>query len=321
MSWKHDHAAARRPWRGPVEKYDLIKEGLIALVVVALLLVVLSTLLGSPKLAAMNFKMWANNAPADFVATTLSELNGTSETATYGPPYNNGAGSLQYLGPISFQKLGGIHFPVDAANDLVIKPLTALAPLNPALQQALDQWKGATAAQRAAWNAASQKAKVVVDGTTVKLEGGDTGPIPTLLGAMLAAGRSGALDGQLIDAPGGLAPYTMNYTKSLLFLEDSNYMGEIAAQYTLQGQRWGVMNEIGNWPGQPWLWFYSGFYQIPPWVNYSQGSDIIVIATVVVLVGILLFLPFIPGLRSLPRWIGLYRLVWRDYYRKYGRTP
>jgi hypothetical protein len=30
----------------------------------------------------------------------------------------------------------------------------------------------------------------------------------------------------------------------------------------------------------------------------------------------LALLPFIPGLRSVPRWIPLHRLIWRDYYRR-----
>ena len=31
---------------------------------------------------------------------------------------------------------------------------------------------------------------------------------------------------------------------------------------------------------------------------------------------LLLFLPFIPGLRSVPRVIPVYRLIWREHYRK-----
>jgi hypothetical protein len=31
---------------------------------------------------------------------------------------------------------------------------------------------------------------------------------------------------------------------------------------------------------------------------------------------VLLFLPFIPGLRSLPRAVPVYRLIWRDHYRR-----
>ena len=76
------------------------------------------------------------------------------------------------------------------------------------------------------------------------------------------------------------------------------------------------MNEVGSWPGQPWLSAYALLYQIPPWKNV--GTDIIVIVTVIPLFLILLFLPFIPGLRSLPRRLGVYRLIWRSYYRDYG---
>ena len=33
-------------------------------------------------------RSWTQVAPADFLATAASELNGTSLTASYGPPYN-----------------------------------------------------------------------------------------------------------------------------------------------------------------------------------------------------------------------------------------
>jgi len=29
----------------------------------------------------------------------------------------------------------------------------------------------------------------------------------------------------------------------------------------------------------------------------------------------LLLLPFIPGLRSLPKYLGVYRIIWRRHYR------
>jgi len=32
----------------------------------------------------------------------------------------------------------------------------------------------------------------------------------------------------------------------------------------------------------------------------------------------LALLPFIPGLRSVPRWVGVYRLIWRYHYRSLG---
>jgi hypothetical protein len=35
---------------------------------------------------------------------------------------------------------------------------------------------------------------------------------------------------------------------------------------------------------------------------------------------VLMLVPLIPGLRSIPRWIPIHRLVWRNYYRSVGRT-
>ena len=35
----------------------------------------------------------------------------------------------------------------------------------------------------------------------------------------------------------------------------------------------------------------------------------------------LVLLPFIPGLRSIPRWIPVHRLIWRDWYRQTPRPP
>jgi hypothetical protein len=325
VSWRADRALAAWRWRGKIERYDLIKEGLVAFVIVGIVLVVLTTLFGSPKLAGVSIKTWAENAPKDFTATALTELVGTSESAGYGPPYNNpdlgccGNGQLQYLGPFSIQKILGVTIPVNATEDLFMKPLRAIAVVSPGAKGALDQWSSATAEQRTAWSNAAQKATLSIEGATVKLDGGDSGPIPAMLTEMLAGARAGIVDSQLIDRPGSL--YSMDYTKVLLYLGDGNYINEVGAKYTLGGQKWGVTNEIGSWPGQPWLWVYSLFYQIPPWVNYSQGSDIIVIATVTVIFLAFLLLPLIPGLRDIPRWIGAYRLIWRDYYRASGSTP
>jgi len=316
MSWKRDDALARRKWCGPVERYDLIKEGLIALAVVTALAVMLTTLLGSPRLKGVSFQSWSKANPSGFASTALAELAGTSETATYGPPYNSGASQLQSIGAFSPQKWAGISMPINAPRDLVIEPLSAFAPFDPSLAQALDAWEGASPAQQASWASAAQKAKVVVDGRTVALQGGDSGPVPVLLGGMLTAAQSGALDAQLVNAKGSF--YSMDNTKALLFIEDGSHLGQIAAKYALQGNRWGVMNEIGSWPGQPWLWFYTFFYQVPPWSTI--GTDIIVIVTVVPIFAILFLVPFIPGLRSLPRALGLYRLAWRSYYRRYGSS-
>lgn len=51
----------------------------------------------------------------------------------------------------------------------------------------------------------------------------------------------------------------------------------------------------------------------------SDNADAEVWALMMVLTLLLLLLPFIPGLRSIPRWIPVHRLVWRSYYRSANR--
>jgi hypothetical protein len=340
MSYKRDSQNANRGWRGPIEKYDLIQEGTIAVVVVGLLVLALNVLFGSPLVHSVTFQSWANADPQDFVATTLTELTGTSESATYGPPYNTGTvelkidqsiaqtpsgntvnpsgpTQLQNLGPLSPQAWAGSPIPIDVPAEFVLKPLAAYAVINPDTQAALTQWNGAGIDEKSAWANAALSSTVTIDGTTVKFDTDkDTGPLPQMMSTMLAAAQSGALNAQMIDNRTNL--YSTNNTASLLYVADSNYLGDIATYYNLQGPQWGVMNEIGSWPGQPWLWWYAMFYNIPLW--NTIGTDILAVASALPFVAIFIFLPFIPGLRSIPRWIPLHRLIWRSYYSQYGSS-
>jgi hypothetical protein len=88
----------------------------------------------------------------------------------------------------------------------------------------------------------------------------------------------------------------------------------LAAQDHLLGEQWGVMNETGSYPGSAWLWLYTFFYQIPPY-NSSGNGDVLVLATMILLTAGLTLMPFIPGLRSIPRKTRVYRLIWREHYR------
>ena len=78
-----------------------------------------------------------------------------------------------------------------------------------------------------------------------------------------------------------------------------------------------MMNETGNFPGQAWLWLYTLWYQVPP-MNQSSNGDVEVWAIMMALTVMLALVPFIPGLRSIPRWLGIYRLIWRSHYRSLG---
>jgi hypothetical protein len=61
------------------------------------------------------------------------------------------------------------------------------------------------------------------------------------------------------------------------------------------------------------LWPYTLWCQVPP-MNSSPNADLQVWAIMMRLT-MLPVLPFIPGLRSIPRWSRVYRLIWRVHYQ------
>jgi Cytochrome b(N-terminal)/b6/petB len=303
-------AADAAPWRGPTRRYDILKEGTIASVIILALTFLLAGVLSSPDVPPVTIATWARVAPADFLGTADSELNGTSETATYGPPYNNQSGSVQRLW-FSPQTWPGITQPVDAAQDFVIGPLTLLARTDPAVAAPLATYRAAAPAQQLKWaNAyATAEAKVkFVNGSPVVPRAAD-GPVPAMMADELTLARSGALDADLL----AQQPfYGTNFTKPLLFIEDGQYFINDATAMNLSGSQWGVMNETGSYPGQPWLWLYTLWYQIPGWTN-SANIDMIAIYMTGLATILLLLVPFIPGLRDIPRLIPVHRLIWRSW--------
>src|SRR5580704_6390935 len=143
-------AADAAPWRGPTRRYDILKEGTIAAVVVLALTLGLAGLLSSPDVPPVTVATWARIAPADFLATAASELNATSHSSQYGPPYNNGTGSVQRI-LFSPQTWFGTTQPLNAAQDFVIAPLTTLARTNPATAAPLATYNSASPAQQLKW--------------------------------------------------------------------------------------------------------------------------------------------------------------------------
>ena len=299
-------------WSGPKRHYDLVKEITVVSVVVAVLTVGLALLFGSGDPAPVTMRSWAQSSPADFVGTAATELAGTSATATYGPPYNRAADG-QALGPLKIQKFVGIHLPVNTANDFVITPLRE--SLSAPVAVALKKWTSAPDSQRTAWSSGYADALAAhPDATAVADPRGTFGPAPILLNGLLQMARTGALDSALAEADGSMS---MDYTKRLLFLGDSgSYFPDLGAARQLGGDQWGMTNEPGAYPGQPWLIFVSVWYQIDPFRS-SENADIQILALVAVLGLVLTLVPLIPGLRRIPMWIPLHRVIWRTWYAKH----
>lgn len=296
---------------GPVREYDLIKEFVIAVVVVGFLALTLAAVFSSPDEKALTMQSWAKSAPADFVQTTAGELAGTTTSASYGPPYNkNGEG--QNIGPINLSKAAGVRIPINPAQSFVIEPLKSQSDSK--IQSALSMWSSASAQVQAKW-ASTYSDALTKDGKSLSLEdpSGKYGPVPTLVTSLYGMASTGALDGALTTSDSTLPT---NFTKPLLFLADSgSYFPDKAAAQHLSGDQWGVMNETGSWPGQSWLWLYSLWYQIEPFKS-SGNADILVMSLMGVLSLGLLLLPVLPVISRIPYWIPVHRLIWRNWYRR-----
>src|SRR6266581_9736223 len=299
--------------------YDLVKELTYAMVGIAALTLVLAAVLSSPDVPPITISTWAQSDPVDFVTTATGELSASTTSAGYGAPYNN-AGGEQSWGPIAPQIWFGQRIPVDSAGAFVIQPLKTASYGNSELGTALSQWDSANAEQQAAWLKAYADAlgKATVKDAKVAVADGDYGPLPMMMNSLLGVAQAGGLDGLLL-VNGRF--YQTDYTQALLFMGDGGYLAGLAQNANLTGSQWGMMNETGSYPGQTWLWLYTMWYQVWPFnsdsgfVGLNGGNaDLGIIILMTVLTAALALVPFIPGLRALPRWIPIHRLIWKEYY-------
>ena len=113
---------------------------------------ILAILFSSPDDKPMTIQQWARADPGDFVATAVTELDGTSEIATYGPPYNNTPGAGQKVFGVTTQTLAGGALPdrhgtrtsssircgASPATRRLRRALAAYEAAPPSLQNALD---------------------------------------------------------------------------------------------------------------------------------------------------------------------------------------
>ena len=316
-----------QPWKGRYAPYDLVKELCIAVGVITLLAVLLTVLLSSPDDKPSTIAQWSHELPADFATTAAKELDETSATAEYGPPYNHNSGSVQHFLFLHPQRWLGVSHPINTADDYVIKPLETI-PNDPALQSALAEYKAAPEKQKKEWSEAYAKpleeystaveekktppSTVSVDPSTgtVTVKASGAGPVPTMMASLQSLAQSGGLEGGLVSSS---QFFQTDYTKPLLFMADGGLLAERAEAQHLLGEQWGLMNETGSYPGQPWLWLYALWYQVEP-MKSSPNADIQVLLIMALLSLAFICIPFIPVINRIPRWIPIYQLIWREHY-------
>lgn len=304
-------ASDTRPPR--LKPYDLVREALLALLAVLILVVGLATVFSSPDDPPLTIRQYATSSPLSFLQTALGDLDGKGMIADYGPPYNHGDGSVQAIGPFSPQRWAGVRIPVNAATDFVLKPLATMGQVTPAVGAALRRFERATPAKRAAWEAAYGRALATAAKQGIQVPRAPTaaGPVGVMLPGLLRMAQIGGLDGTLLASN---RFYVTDYTRPILFLQGAA-LGAEAQRLHLLSTQWGMMNETGNYPGAVWLWLYTFWYQIPPFSTSASG-DLLIMTVMGILTTAFVLTPWIPGVNRLPRYLRIYRLIWRDWYRQ-----
>ena len=301
----------------PMKPYDLLREGFVVLFLLAIVITALAIFFGSPDYSTVRGEDVARRQPIAYLKTGANILAGNNSIQGYGPPYTPDTSNAQQVFGIAPANWFGVTIPIDPPQDFVLKPLARVAVLNKDVASALQIYESATPEQQRAWLkvylAALDEATMVDQ--QVQVPSGDYGPVGTLMDGMLDLGRAGLLEGALESS--ARLPFTLDFTRSVLFFQD-DVDHDVARTLDMLDRQWGITHETGPYPGAWWLWLYTFLYQIPP-MSTSHDVDLQVglIATALLLV--LLFTPFVPILNRLPRWLGIYRLIWRDWYTRNTR--
>lgn len=292
---------------------DFVKHLMTTLAIVVAVVLAAAAAFGVPEKPPLTIRGYAMAHPVAFEQLALRALDGQGRIANYGPPYNHGTGNVE--SPL--QAAVGILHPVNAAQDFILKPLAMAAVVNPAMAGPLHRFEAAPTATRARWEAAYTQAltRARVVGGTVRTAPGRYGPVPALLNDVLALGRSGLMSGAL--TRNGAVVTRFDNQNYLLFLQGAP-LHAAAKPLGLLGEQWGIIHPaVASYPGAWWMTVPTWIYQWPP-VAASPAADALALG-----IGFLFWVafaltPWIPGWNRLPRYLGVHRLVWRDYYRAQG---
>lgn len=297
----------------PTKPYDLLKEGIIMFAIIAVVVVVLAIIFSSPDYPPVRSQDVANYQPLAFLQTSAAILSGNNDIRDYGPPYNRDTGNAQRILGVAPADLLGVTIPINPREDFIIEPLKRAAVLNPQLAAALQSFESAPADRQNDWISAYRSAlnSASVDSGQVKLPAGDYGPVPVMMNGMLSLGKAGLLEGALESDK--RLPFSMDFTRSLLFFQD-DVDHSVAKSLDMLGEQWGISTETGPYPGAWWLWPYTFLYQIPP-MSVSANGDLQVGVIMGILFLLIFLAPFIPVLNRIPRWSRIYRIIWRDWYK------
>ena len=270
--------------------------------VLAGVLIVLAIFAGSPNWPRASLQETDTKDPGGALLAMTMELDGTS------PSWSNTEEPGMPGTPAEVFVLG----PVRAHGDL-------LHPHGEVVS-ALQQYELASPEQQHTWAGNFHKALDSITpmsgGSMGGMEGvqspdfmkvdsltGDFGPVPTIVKGDLELAQSGLLDSHLE----GLEPGHTLHLVNICLYDHPSMLNDAVAE-GLTDDQWGMVKERGFAVG-PWYLIIPAVIHVElPGGSTGLGFALwnLLFAAIVILA-----LPLLPGLRDLPRWLRLHRLIYR----------
>jgi len=274
-------------------KYPIIS--LVLLVVVA----VLAFAVGSPNWPKDTIAGATMDNPGGAILAFTQELDGTATSTGNAAEFGMG----------------------DPGQVFVLGPLHQAAPfLGSPVQSALSTYESASTDQQQKWASAYETAlgKITPSGGGEMSEGipspddskigtlkGDFGPVPTLVQADLTLAQNGYLEQYLQAVDSGHSYHLVN-----IWLYDHPNMLNTAVDQGLTDDQWGMVKERG-FPVGPWYLIIPGVIHVELPYGWGASGLGFVLGNLVFAAILLFVVPLVPGIRDIPRYLRLYRFIYR----------
>jgi hypothetical protein len=279
-------------------KYPLLSVVLLALVAIV------AAIVGSPNYPRATIADAANGDPGGAVLAFTQELDDTSSSAQNATEFGMGdPGQVfvvqplhQYLPLLSFNVAGALNTYEAATPDQRQKWAsnydTALGTIMPSGSGGMGGMGGGTPSP---------------DFSKIDTLKGDFGPVPTMTMADLNLAQNGFLEEYLQSIDPGHSFHLVN-----IWLYDHPGLLNAAINEGLTDDQWGMVKERG-FPVGPWYLIVPAIIHVKL-PNGSTGTGFVLDNLAFAFV-LLFLVPLIPGVRDLPRYLKLYRFIYR-YPRK-----
>ncbi|MGC8538175.1 MAG: cytochrome b N-terminal domain-containing protein [Candidatus Micrarchaeia archaeon] len=256
------------------------------MVYVLVIILLFAVFLRAPYVAPLTIQGVAQEHPNAMAITLLNEFNYSSGTATY----------LDTIDPYTFS----------TRDAYVLKPYAEYVNISHSRNEVDVLFAENASSQEAILKSAYAYFK---HNGTIQNGTNSSNPLINIVSRLTDLAQTGAYQPILqSETASGL-----NQTYVIRFLADTGVLYSTATEYGLRTSQWGMIRAGG-------MWWQIGSYWVAPY-NYLEiitagmpwWSDLENGTVGAIVFALLVFLPYIPGLRDIPDKLRLYKIFWNRY--------